>query len=304
MYVKVRQRFTGLAANGRGNARTVRLSLVADRDLIVIPDPSGEPSRMWLFDPLAQELIERKSAAFWNAKARQGDPAILLPGLTKEDLPGTVLKYLASPPNRRPDTAEIWDAWDRERGPWSAYLSLRIDQALKTTERRYAGSSEKGGHSRTRDIRRVAAARNDLRDQLQREPTTEQIAAAVELTPKRVTEMLALAYAARPDDLASLLDNGGTEEVSASPLGGTPSAAFADPLIFITGGDGATYADISPYLAELDPRDQEILTLVLIEGKTRTEAAEIIGMSQTGLSKRLAKLLTTLKARYLEDNPE
>jgi RNA polymerase sigma-B factor len=57
------------------------------------------------------------------------------------------------------------------------------------------------------------------------------------------------------------------------------------------------WATVGPLCRQLDERERELLRLRFVEDKTQQEIAEIIGVSQMQVSRRLSKLLEQLRSR-------
>jgi RNA polymerase sigma-B factor len=58
---------------------------------------------------------------------------------------------------------------------------------------------------------------------------------------------------------------------------------------------------LRPLVARLSPRDQEILTLRFVEGRTQRQIADHLGLSQTQVCRLLTRILTTLRSQLVDD---
>jgi RNA polymerase sigma-B factor len=138
----------------------------------------------------------------------------------------------------------------------------------------------------------LATATAELTQELGRSPTVAEIAAWLETSQDNVLEGLesANAYATvsldaqegyGDEDMASMVDNLG--ELDAE-LGNVEYRAALRPL-----------------LAQLDPRDRQILVLRFFHGYTQSQIAIEIGMSQMHVSRLLARTLKRLRVALSEE---
>jgi RNA polymerase sigma-B factor len=132
----------------------------------------------------------------------------------------------------------------------------------------------------------ITGANNSLTHTLGRSPTVADIAAHLEISEEEVLEGL---EGARAYNSASL----------DTPVGEDSSITLGDTL----GGvdDGFELAELrvalGPALAELDEREQKIISLRFYGNLTQTEIAEQIGISQMHVSRLLTKALAKLRRR-------
>ena len=97
-----------------------------------------------------------------------------------------------------------------------------------------------------------------------------------------------------------------TTSLNAPVRGDDPGQSLGDRL----GGDDERLADtedwmtLSPLVAELPPRERAILHLRFFQGKTQSEIAERMGISQMHVSRLLARSLTQLREAAGADEAE
>jgi RNA polymerase sigma-B factor len=58
---------------------------------------------------------------------------------------------------------------------------------------------------------------------------------------------------------------------------------------------------LRPLVAQLAPRDREILTLRFVQGHTQRQIADHLGLSQTQVCRLLTRILTTLRSQLVDD---
>lgn len=133
--------------------------------------------------------------------------------------------------------------------------------------------------------RRARRAREDLRQALGREPTLDEVAAAVEAPRDDV--LLALEASGRPVSLESPLDSDDGD-----------SASLLDRLAGggDTAEDGERRALISQLLARLEPVEREAVIMRYFEDLTQQEIADRLGVSQSHVSRVLGRALQRLRA--------
>lgn len=131
----------------------------------------------------------------------------------------------------------------------------------------------------------LAQARSELTQQLQRAPTVRELAERVGVDTMQVVEAIDVArgYAGVP--LEALTDDG--EESRKDRLAQTDTDLDRVEL----------REELRPALEELSERDREILVLRFVAGKTQTEIAEIVGVSQMQISRLISRSLDQLRER-------
>lgn len=125
---------------------------------------------------------------------------------------------------------------------------------------------------------------NDLTHDLGRSPTIAQIAQAASVSEETVVEALEAGQAYRFTSLDA--PGPGEQDVALGESLGTddPRLARADDR-----------AELSPLLDALEPRDRLILHLRFFDGRTQSEIATELGMSQMHVSRLLARSLARLR---------
>ncbi len=145
---------------------------------------------------------------------------------------------------------------------------------------------------------RLGPAREDLRQELAREPTSAELAARLEVT------------LADLDEVRRASDNYHALSLDAPPPGEDGrdwASSVADLHGQAVSDDGALDAvldmtAVAPLLAELDPRDQLIIALRFYGGCTQQQIAERIGVTQMQVSRLLSQVLERLRARALAES--
>jgi len=138
----------------------------------------------------------------------------------------------------------------------------------------------------------LARARAELTQQLERGPTVRELADKVGVDVMQVVEAIDVArgYAGVPLD--ALTDD--NEESRKDRL------AFNDTDLERV----ELREELRPALAELSERDREILVLRFVAGKTQTEIAAIIGVSQMQISRLISRSLAQLRERLSADDAD
>lgn len=123
---------------------------------------------------------------------------------------------------------------------------------------------------------RTAKVRDELSLKLGREPTISELANELQVTPEEVAE--ALCAAVPPSSLSYVDEDGGVKELE---IGTAQSAEdeISDRLA------------LKQIISHLDENDRALITLRYFGGKTQSETARIIGMTQVQVSRREKKLL-------------
>src|SRR5438477_4597401 len=133
-----------------------------------------------------------------------------------------------------------------------------------------------------------------LGQELGRSPTIPEIARHAGASEEEVLEAIEAGNAYR------------TTSLDAPVRGDDPGQSLGDRL----GGDDERLADtedwmtLSPLVAELPPRERAILHLRFFQGKTQSEIAERMGISQMHVSRLLARSLTQLREAAGADEAE
>ena len=135
----------------------------------------------------------------------------------------------------------------------------------------------------------LAGARSELTQQLQRGPTVREIAEHIGVDVMQVVEAIDVArgYAGVPLDA---LTDGGDE---------SRKDRLAEDDIDLERVE--LRDELRPALEELSERDRQILVLRFVAGKTQTEIAAIIGVSQMQISRLISRSLDQLRERLSDD---
>ena len=123
---------------------------------------------------------------------------------------------------------------------------------------------------------RTCHTRDTLSNKLGREPTVYELANELNTSPEEVAE--ALCASVLPSSLSYIDEDGGVKELD---IGIAPSAEdeISDMLA------------IKQIISRFDSNDQSLICLRYFAGKTQSETAKILGMTQVQVSRREKKLL-------------
>jgi RNA polymerase sigma-B factor len=132
----------------------------------------------------------------------------------------------------------------------------------------------------------IATARSDLSQELHRAPTVAELAHRIDQPIDDVIEALDVArgYAAVPLTALSAEGNDAADN---------PIVGIEDEGLELV----EARALLGPLLAGLAERERQILVLRFVDGKTQTEIAETVGISQMQVSRLLARSLADLRER-------
>ena len=135
----------------------------------------------------------------------------------------------------------------------------------------------------------IAAARADLSQELRRAPTVAELAHRIDVRAEDVLEALDVArgYAALP--LTVLSESGG--DPADNPIVGIIDAGLEQV---------EQRAVLAPMLASLPERERQILLLRFVDGKTQTEIAALVGVSQMQVSRLVSRSLAQLREKLTE----
>ncbi|WP_330231768.1 RNA polymerase sigma factor SigF [Nocardia sp. NBC_00508] len=137
---------------------------------------------------------------------------------------------------------------------------------------------------------RIGPATETVSHRLGRMPTAREIAAELEVELGEVTQALIAgnAYQTNSLDSASRDDDG-----AAQPLADT--LGTEEPCYSLLEQSMA----VRPLIAQLPPRDRQVLILRFFESRTQAQIAERLGVSQMQVSRILARILGELRERAL-----
>ncbi|WP_227870208.1 RNA polymerase sigma factor SigF [Streptomyces otsuchiensis] len=131
----------------------------------------------------------------------------------------------------------------------------------------------------------LAKAGDELAQQLDRSPTVAELAERLQLSHEEIIEGMAASNAYT----ASSLD--------AQPEEDEAEGALADRIGYEDHGlEGIEYVEsLKPLIAELPPRDRQILSLRFVANMTQSEIGEELGISQMHVSRLLGRTLGRLR---------
>ncbi len=135
----------------------------------------------------------------------------------------------------------------------------------------------------------LAKAGDELAQRLDRSPTVAELAERLKISEEEVVEGMAASNAYT----ASSLD--------AQPDEDEAEGALADRIGYEDHGlEGIEYIEsLKPLIAELTPRDRQILSLRFVANMTQSEIGEELGISQMHVSRLLARTLGRLRRGLL-----
>ncbi|GGO88178.1 RNA polymerase sigma factor SigF [Wenjunlia tyrosinilytica] len=138
----------------------------------------------------------------------------------------------------------------------------------------------------------LAKAGDELAQELDRAPTAAELAARLSLSKEEVLEGMAASNAYT----ASSLDAQPDEDDSEGAL--TDRIGYEDHDI-----EGVEYREsLKPLIAELAPRDRQILSMRFVGNMTQSEIGEELGISQMHVSRLLSRTLTKLRTGLLVED--
>ncbi|MFF0273176.1 MULTISPECIES: RNA polymerase sigma factor SigF [unclassified Streptomyces] len=140
----------------------------------------------------------------------------------------------------------------------------------------------------------LAKATEELSTRLGRMPTVKELAELMSLTEEEVTE-------------ARLASNGYNSSSLDAALSGEDEAGDASLADYIGSEDPAMelvedFHALAPLLADLDPRDRQIIHLRFVEELTQSQIGERLGCSQMHVSRLLSRTLNRLREGMLAGN--
>jgi RNA polymerase sigma-B factor len=131
---------------------------------------------------------------------------------------------------------------------------------------------------------RVGAAGEELTAELGRSPTTSEVAAHLDLDEETVIEALSSRGCFTPTSLDAPLDD--DDGTGLGQLLGVEDDGFALAEARLS---------LEPAIDELRPRDRLILELRVAQGRTQSEIAAELGISQMQVSRLLTRIRETLR---------
>lgn len=136
----------------------------------------------------------------------------------------------------------------------------------------------------------LGRARSELTQRLQRAPTVGELAEHIGVDVMQVVEALDVSRSYAGVPLEALVDDG--DESRNDRLAETDLDLELVEL----------RAELLPALEELSERDRRILVWRFVAGKTQTEIAELVGVSQMQVSRLISRSLQRLRERLTADS--
>ncbi|GAB3981302.1 sigma-70 family RNA polymerase sigma factor [Plantactinospora veratri] len=183
--------------------------------------------------------------------------------------------------------------FDPDRGPFSAYLATTVLGELKRhfRDRTWGVHVPRQLQELSQETRRHTAT---LTQRLARDPTDAELARdiGVSVVELRQARLSSLGY--RPASFDAPL--GGRDDP-----GATLAEQCGEPDALLETVDERV--TLRRLLAQLPPRERDILTLRFYGNQTQSEIAQRHGISQMHVSRLLSQLLSWLRAAMLTDEP-
>ncbi|WP_055530463.1 RNA polymerase sigma factor SigF [Streptomyces graminilatus] len=138
----------------------------------------------------------------------------------------------------------------------------------------------------------LARAGDELAQRLDRAPTVAELADRLGLTKDEIVEGMTASNAYTAGSL------------DAQPEDNDSEGALADRIGYEDHGiEGIEYVEsLKPMIAELPPRDRQILSLRFVANLTQSEIGEELGISQMHVSRLLSRTLRHLRKGLLAEN--
>jgi RNA polymerase sigma-B factor len=180
------------------------------------------------------------------------------------------------------------DRFDPDRGvAFSTFATTTVIGELRRhfRDKRHSIRLPRRLQERSRDL---AAAVDTLSQQLGRSPTIREVARTCDMEAGEVIEVL---EADRSRRVVSLDEPGSSEDGSEGQPVGLGLGAEDEGFRLIE-----EQAALSPLVRGLPRQEQVVLHLRFVEELSQTEIAKRVGMSQMGVSRLLARALSSLRA--------
>lgn len=185
------------------------------------------------------------------------------------------------------------DRFDISRG--SSFLSFAVPTIMGEVRRHFRDHTwAVRVPRRTKEIQQQLRPTTELLSQRHgRRPTAREIAAELNVDLTEVTQAVIAGNAYRPDpiDTPARTDDENTPRSLVDTLG------TEDPCYQLTEDAMA----IKPLIAELPEHERNILIMRFFKSRTQADIAERVGVSQMQISRILAKTLTALRTRALDE---
>jgi len=184
------------------------------------------------------------------------------------------------------------EKFDPSRGRFSTYATWWIEQAIQRALDEQAHSMRMPAHAGD-DLRRLRRAREHFLQETGREPTEEELAEELEMTPERV-HLLRGAW--QVISLSRPVGDDGDELVQFVTESCVTEAEVGKHLIA---------AELREVLEILPPRERKVLELRFLEGLTQQEVGERLGVSRQRVDQIEKRALRRLRhpavTRRLQD---
>ena len=134
----------------------------------------------------------------------------------------------------------------------------------------------------------ILSVRSRLTERLGREPTADELSSELSLDDKTVTEALTLDGCFFPESLDREVDaeGGWTATIGDGLASGSGEFDHAEARMIL-----------APLIAELAPRDAQVLQLRFVMGMTQREVGEAVGVTQMQVSRIISRVLAQLRSR-------
>ncbi|WP_280509733.1 RNA polymerase sigma factor SigF, partial [Nocardia farcinica] len=179
------------------------------------------------------------------------------------------------------------DRFDVGRG--SSFLAFAVPTIMGEVRRHFRDNTwAVRVPRRTKEIQgSIGATVEELSQRLGRMPRAREIAAELGIDVVEVTQALIAGNAYQ----SSSLDSTAGDDGENTPLPLSESLGAEEPsFVFVD-----DYLAVRPLIAELPERERQVLVMRFIEGKTQTQIADVLGVSQMHVSRILSKTLHALR---------
>ncbi|MGW4093573.1 RNA polymerase sigma factor SigF [Nocardia sp. NPDC004750] len=183
------------------------------------------------------------------------------------------------------------DRFDVSRG--SSFLGFAVPTIMGEVRRHFRDNTwSLRVPRRLKEIQlRVGPVTETLSHRLGRMPTAREIAEELDVDLGEVTQALIAGNAYQ----ANSLDAAGREDGDGAPQSLADTLGSEEPCYDLLEQAMA----VRPLIAELPPRDRQVLVMRFYESRTQSQIAEELGVSQMQVSRILARILKDLRERAL-----
>ena len=176
------------------------------------------------------------------------------------------------------------DRFDPDQGAsFATFVSRTMDGELKRALRDKAWTVRPPRAAQERHLA-LRRREEELTHELGRSPTVKELAAALDVSIDEVLEAMEAGGARTAGAITRTDDDGDTVDAGDLLAVGERGFGRVDDRIFV-----------SELLDQLDPRDREIVRLRFFERMGQEEIAELVGVSQSYLSRLLRRILLDLR---------